>query len=66
MKIILNGKETEFSKEMIVAQLLDHLNMPRQVTAVAVNGAIVPRDRHEMHAIADGDKIDILRAIGGG
>ena len=66
MKFIINGKEQEGSAELAIAQLLEQLGIPRAGTAVAINGAIVPRDEHEGREILDGDRIDILRAIGGG
>ncbi|MFA5811536.1 MAG: sulfur carrier protein ThiS [bacterium] len=66
MKIILNGKEHELNIEMPLTQLLHQLDVPRAGTAVAINGAIVPRDRHDTHKLVERDRVDILRAIGGG
>ena len=34
--------------------------------AVEVNGAIVPRSLHAEHALKDGDRIEIVHALGGG
>src|SRR5690606_10077704 len=34
--------------------------------AVEVNGTIVPRGQHEAHALADGDQVEIVHALGGG
>jgi thiamine biosynthesis protein ThiS len=42
------------------------LEISRPGTAVAINGEILPKDIFDDHALAEGDKVDILRAIGGG
>ena len=34
--------------------------------AVEVNGEIVPRGRHNGHTLADGDRVEIVHALGGG
>lgn len=66
MKITINGEQKTIEQERTISQVLDMLRVPRAGTAVAINGAIIPRDRHESHVVAEGDRIDILRPIGGG
>lgn len=66
MQITINGEKKTIEQEQTISQILDMLRVPRAGTAVAINGAIVSRDRHERHVVADGDRIDILRPIGGG
>ena len=34
--------------------------------AVAVNGAVVPRDRHPTTRLAEGDEVEIVTAVQGG
>ena len=66
MKIKLNGEDREMQGSMTIAELLDALGVPRAGTAVALGDEIVPRDRHELQLIADGDRVEVVRAIGGG
>jgi sulfur carrier protein len=66
MEIILNGTKIAIDKTRTVAWLLDNLEISRPGTAVAINGEILPKDIFDDHALAEGDKVDILRAIGGG
>jgi sulfur carrier protein len=66
MKIVINGNEREVAEETIVAKLLLDLAIPPAGTAVAVNGAIVPQVEHESRIVAEGDRVDVLRPIGGG
>jgi len=66
MKVMINGEERMLEENRVIADLLDMLCVPRPGTAVAINGAIVPRNEHDVRTISDGDRIDILRPIGGG
>lgn len=66
MKISLNGEPREFDAPLSVAQLLDRAGYATRRVAVEVNLAIVPRSRHAEHALADGDRVEIVQAIGGG
>ena len=49
-----------------VADLLDRLEIGRESTAVERNREIVPRSHHEHTTLEDGDRIEIVTAIGGG
>ena len=47
-------------------ELLEGLELGGKRVAVAVNRDVVIRSRHGSHRIADGDRIEILEAVGGG
>ena len=49
-----------------VLQLLQLEGLAERRVAVEVNGEIVPRSRHGEHALADGDRVEIVHALGGG
>jgi sulfur carrier protein len=66
MKILLNGKEHELAQGQSVAALLQTLKVPPAGTAVVVDGAVVPAADHARRALAEGNRVDIVRAIGGG
>ena len=66
ISIMLNGRDHQLSIEMSVAMLLEHLDIPPVGTAVAINNSIVPREQHGEQKIRSGDRIEIIRAIGGG
>ena len=64
--VMLNGKPREFPAASTVAGLLTQLDVdPRQV-AVALNGEVVPRRTWSHVLVADGDAVEIVRAVGGG
>lgn len=66
MRIILNGGEHELEREGTVAELLEQLETPTAGTAVAVNSTIVPREDYAATVVREGDRVEIIRAIGGG
>jgi sulfur carrier protein len=49
-----------------VAMLLEALALAGKRVAVELNGEIVPRSRYADTPIADGDRLEIVGAVGGG
>lgn len=64
--LTINGEARQVSGGQTLAQLLDELNVNRQQVAVEVNAELVPRESHEAHALANGDKVEIVTLVGGG
>ena len=65
MDITLNGEPRTLATATIT-ELLQAEGLAERRVAVEVNGEIVPRGRHGAHALADGDKVEIVHALGGG
>jgi sulfur carrier protein len=66
MKILLNGEEREIAGTTSLAQLLALAGYAERRVAAEVNREIVPRSRHAQHVLHEGDRIEIVHAIGGG
>ncbi|KAF1687349.1 sulfur carrier protein ThiS [Pseudoxanthomonas broegbernensis] len=66
MHIVLNGEPRTLAAGITLAALLDAEGLAERRVAVEVNGLIVPRGRHAGHALADGDQVEIVHALGGG
>ena len=66
MRIELNGEAHVIADGATVASLLERLALAGSRLAVEVNEEVVPRGRHAEHALADGDRVEIVHAIGGG
>lgn len=66
MKIYLNGEPRELAPGSSVAALLAAADFARRRIAVEVNREIVPKSRHEQHVLHDGDRVEIVHAMGGG
>lgn len=66
MHITLNGERQKITQSSSVATLLGTLGIAQAKVAVERNLAIVPRSQFESVQLKDGDKIEIVRFIGGG
>jgi sulfur carrier protein len=65
-RITLNGTPREFPAPLTFAQLLDELELAGKRLAVERNGEIVPRSSFGQSRLADGDRIEVVIAVGGG
>lgn len=65
MQIQLNGEPFELPDAQSVADLLARLELGGRRVAVELNLDIVPRSRHASTALKDGDRVEIVHAIGG-
>jgi len=66
ISITVNGEHRRFEGPLTCARLLELLGLAGKRVAFERNGEIVPRSALEANAIADGDKIEIVVAVGGG
>ena len=66
MHITVNGEEREVPEQTSASALLQLLDLAGQRVAVEVNLEIVPRSAYEAHLLQHGDRVEIVRAIGGG
>jgi sulfur carrier protein len=66
MVISVNGRLMEIADGLSVDALLTELGVPREFTAVAVNREVTPRARYASTALSDGDRVEIVRPMGGG
>jgi sulfur carrier protein len=66
MQLHLNGQATDLPPGLTAGQLLERLALAGSRVAVEINGEIVPRSVHATHELKDGDKVEIVHAIGGG
>jgi sulfur carrier protein len=64
--ISVNGERREFEDELRLTQLIDRLGLTGKRIAIERNGEIVPRSEFTAKSIADGDKLEIVVAVGGG
>jgi sulfur carrier protein len=66
MQILVNGNHTELEADAPVSALIEGLGLAGQRIAVEVNAELVPRSRFEVHALREGDRVEIIHAVGGG
>ena len=66
MEITINGESRQFPAPLTVAALVEALGYSGKRIAVERNGEIVPRGRHADVLLAEGDRLEIVVAVGGG
>jgi len=65
-KIYLNGKETKIKKDLTVKEFIVSQGLENKMIAVAINMKIIHKNEYEKTIISNGDKIEIVRPVGGG
>jgi len=66
MVVSVNGKAVELPEGLSVDGLLEHMKVKREYTAVALNREIMPKTQYADTHLKDGDKVEIVRPMGGG
>ena len=62
----INGEVRHFPDPLTVAGLIDQIGHAGKRIAVERNGEIVPKSQHATTALAAGDQLEIVVAVGGG
>lgn len=66
MKLLVNGDRRDVADGTTVADLVNEMETPPSGVAVAVNEEVVPRAGWEEATLTEGDRVEVLSAIGGG
>jgi sulfur carrier protein len=67
MNISINGSVKQFDSEnMTISALVMTLNLTGKRLAIEKNGEIVPRSQFLEAKLQNGDKLEIVGAVGGG
>ena len=66
IEIELNGAPHRVPPQHSLSELVDALQLTGQALALAVNRNVVPRQQWPQRVLQAQDKVDIVRAIGGG
>ncbi|GIT23406.1 MAG: thiamine biosynthesis protein ThiS [Gammaproteobacteria bacterium] len=66
MELIINGDQRLIDSSYSLMDLLVSLEMTQGHIAVELNGEIIPKSTFQQQQLSDGDKIEIVQAIGGG
>jgi sulfur carrier protein len=66
IQVTVNGAAHRLEQAVNLSALLERLQMAGKKVAVEKNGEIVPRSRHGETVVQDGDRLEIVVAVGGG
>jgi sulfur carrier protein len=66
IEVTVNGAAHRLERPLEISALLKKLELAGKKVAVEKNGEIVPRSAHAETLLADGDRLEIVVAVGGG
>ena len=66
IRITLNGAARELPASLSFDELLDELALNGRRLAIERNGETVPRSSFGQSRVCDGDRIEVVVAVGGG
>ncbi len=66
MNITVNGTPAQVRDAAPMSALIEQLGLAGQRVAVEVNEELVPRSRFTEHRLNEGDRVEIIHAVGGG
>ena len=66
MHVSVNGEDYQLPEALTVAELVERVGLSNQRIALEVNREIVPRSEYGETKLHEGDRVEIVRAIGGG
>jgi sulfur carrier protein len=64
--VYVNGAPRQLAESCKIAALIKELGYTGKRIALEKNGDIVPRSQYAEHTLNDGDKLEIVVAVGGG
>ena len=66
LSITVNGEPHRAPVGARVTELIAELGLAGRRVAVAIGREVVPRSEHALRRLRDGDRVEILEAVGGG
>lgn len=66
MKLVLNGAPREAPALATVADLSAWLGLPAFGTAIELNGSVIRKAEHSATPLREGDRLEIVKLVGGG
>jgi len=66
ISVSINGTARQLADSTSVAALVEEMGLAGKRIALERNGEIVPRSSFPSQQLADGDKLEVVIAVGGG
>jgi sulfur carrier protein len=66
ISVSINGSPSTFDRPLSITELLEQMQLGGKRIALERNGEIVPRGQFNQQMLADGDKLEVVVAVGGG
>lgn len=66
LSCIVNGEPYTCAQSLTLEQLVQQLNLSGRRFALERNGELVPKSQHAHVQLREGDRIELVMAVGGG
>ncbi|MCW5574700.1 MAG: sulfur carrier protein ThiS [Burkholderiales bacterium] len=66
ISVTINGEPRTLDRALTCAELVGELGLAGKRIAMERNGEIVPRSQYGLCALRNGDRLEIVAAVGGG
>ncbi|MBC63968.1 MAG: thiamine biosynthesis protein ThiS [Chloroflexi bacterium] len=66
IEILINGEKNNFESSVSISELIIIKNLENLSVAVALNSEIINKSDFNVTFIKEGDKLDIVKPVGGG
>lgn len=66
MRLHINGEERDIPGVATVSELAVHLALPAFGSAIELNGQVVRRSDQAATPLKEGDRLEVVRLVGGG
>lgn len=66
IKLQINGKPVELEQPLPLVLYIEQLGVNPRTVAVELNGEIIERSHFAATVLNDGDRVEIVRMVGGG
>jgi len=66
MRLLINGQEKQAPPLSTVAELAEWLKLPAFGCAIELNSEVIRRNDHQTTPLKDGDRLEVVRLVGGG
>jgi sulfur carrier protein len=66
MVVTVNGTPMDLPDGLTIEDLLQRLGVRREYMAVALNREVTPKAQYAISVLRHGDKVEIVRPMGGG
>lgn len=66
MQVFVNGEAREVAEDAALIKLIESLKLNAAAMVAELNGEIVPRFEYETRRLAAGDRLELIRLVGGG
>ncbi len=66
MQVFVNNKTTDLDEPVSLASLIEKLGLDPKVLVAERNGEIVPKSDYSSCKLSPGDRVELVRLVGGG